>query len=204
MFTQTELGALLAAERKRVRDQVLREVTSAQAEAAPPAAPSTPSTPTAPAQPSTTADTRVLDFRDAIADFGLPRDRRRAIERFYLQSGSADPDGWLGDNAEVFGLVRQQPAQAGSVHAPSPGTMPPTTPAPPAPAAPAAPPASDRGGPASQPDAMRFDNPLRWQQSDVERMLAEKESYAAGVRYVRDRFKQGLKGTTIEFSRRGQ
>ena len=183
-FTQLEAGRLIAAARKEGREQALREAQTPEPPATPPPTRST-------GKQSKDEMRLTLDFRDAIADYGIPRAKRSQMEDMFLHSGQQDADKWVSGFMEAFDMRQEQtPAQPDGTPAP---TVPPPT----------GPPASDRGGPAGRPDELRADNPLTMTQSEVQRIIDSAETPEAGIQAVRKKFMGGLKNYTLTFPRNG-
>jgi len=193
----------LERERGKIRKELRKELRAPTPEQPD----ETQATETPPEQPkSTSRRSKVgeleqrLEFRDAVAEYGFSRDQRKLFESLYIAANGDDPDEWLSDFVRTAGLGKnKQGAQASPP--PTAQTVAPQTAPAPAPA-PTGPPASDRGGVTAANNTFAVDDPERWTEDHVTRMIAEaRESKEDPGRYIRNKFLAGLRGKTIVFSR---
>ena len=182
LLTQAEVGRLLAAERKRVREATLKDLKSK------PKQESSGRVPTSELQGQIDAMRLELGFERAVRRYGL---QDRQVETLRSLAAAAKPDDldqWLGSTVEDLGLKSPpngEPARPAAQPSPSPTH----------------PPASDRGGAAPTSDGLAADSPLRWSQSDVQRIIDGEDSFEAGVQKVRKMFMAGLRNVSVEFPR---
>lgn len=180
LFTQEEVGRLLAQERKRARDAALKEqipdVTTEKPAAEAPKAEHKKTL-----RSEFESMKRGIAFRDAIADYNLPREQRDWLLSVCEQVKPEDVGAWIKQSVGM--LKGSQPASDAPAQAATKSST--------------ARPASDRGAPSPRSEGEVIDNPLLWTESDVERVIDGAKSYDDGVRAVKEKFMRSLRGVQL-------
>lgn len=203
VFTQAEVGKMLAAERKRLREAALKDAQQQkQAPKQEPDAQESRRVPTAELQRQLDmlmASQQKLElelaFSRTVRKYQLSEEQVGTLQAMALAIKPGDLGEWLEDTVSALGLGKPQPGNANGATTKPAQTTEPTA------RAQREPPASDRGGPSRTSDGMLGDNPLRWTEQDVRRVIDGEKSYMEGVQKVREQFMRGLRGVSIEFPR---
>lgn len=151
-ISQSELGKLLASERKKARDQALREVKKK-------------------GQPDQLQELQnqmfelktELSFEKAMRKHSLNEDQSTVLKQMANSVKPDDIDSWISDTIGKLGL-----------------TTPPT--APPDVSKPAGPSVSDRGSPSRESNGLAYSNVLTSTRDDIRRIQAENKGNVKAVR----------------------
>jgi len=184
LLTQSEVGKIIAREREKAREQALKELRQTQSQ------PKTDKGRVLNVELQSQIDALKLQvgFEKAIRQYGLNEDQVGALQDLATVAKPEDLNEWLSGTVKRLGLSSTANSTPPTKTQPSSPTL-------------MTPPASDRGGPAPTSDGLAQDNPLRWTQSDVDRIVGGQDSYQKGIQEVKKRFMAGLRGVTIEFPR---
>lgn len=188
VFTQAEVGKLLAAERKRLEAKHGRTSTGNGEKPKP----------TSPAPRMSEADRELhqrmqqlelkYGFQLAAGEHQLTAPQRSRLERMFLAEAPEDAHAWLAETITALGLTPQH--KAGTSEPPT-QTSQRRQPVP----------IADPGGPSPQPDSDRTDNPLMWDRSQIERIMSGAKNAVDASKALRQRWMEGMTGVELTMPR---